>query len=126
MNLFHAIQVETSDKILNDLTSIACKHDLLNIFHKKSGDSLLHQAARCGKLNILITLHRDFGLNLEQQNYDGKRPLHDASQYGCLDCVKYILSKKAMVDCIKRADWSVSVNQAYAVFVEMYGGKGKS
>lgn len=37
-------------------------------------------------------LHENLKMNLEQTNFDGKRPLHDAAQFSHLDCVEYLLN----------------------------------
>merc|ERR550539_1251728 len=45
-------------------------------------------------------------LNLESTNLEGKRPLHEAAQYGKYETVKLLLTKAVEVDPIKRADWT--------------------
>ncbi|XP_021376456.1 ankyrin repeat domain-containing protein 16-like [Mizuhopecten yessoensis] len=81
-------------------------HDTwLTVTYPKSGDNLLHCAARLGHVHLLKFLH-EAGANLELPNFDGKRPLHEAAQAGHLDCVKYLLSQDVSVDSLKRADWT--------------------
>ncbi|XP_076325014.1 uncharacterized protein LOC143232883 isoform X3 [Tachypleus tridentatus] len=81
-----------------------------NIYHEKSGDTVLHVAARNGALGILKYLNDEEKqkgyVNFEQANLDGKRPLHEAAQAGQTDCVRYLLSLNVDVDSLKRADWT--------------------
>ncbi|XP_033745792.1 ankyrin repeat domain-containing protein 16-like isoform X2 [Pecten maximus] len=77
----------------------------LKVTYPKSGDNLLHSAARQGHVHLLKFFH-EAGADLELPNFDGKRPLHEATQAGHLDCVKYLLSQDVSVDCLKRADWT--------------------
>lgn len=74
--------------------------------YSKTGDSALHVAARTGHLHVLKYLHDECGMNIEQTNLDGKRPLHEAAQYSQPDCVEYLLRQGAAVDSMKRADWT--------------------
>ncbi|KAL7979862.1 hypothetical protein Chor_008200 [Crotalus horridus] len=73
---------------------------------EKSGDTLLHVAARHGKLDILRYLIEILGMNVELVNQDYKRPLHEAASMGHRDCVLYLLERRAIVDCLKKADWT--------------------
>ncbi|XP_039201703.1 ankyrin repeat domain-containing protein 16 isoform X1 [Crotalus tigris] len=73
---------------------------------EKSGDTLLHFAARHGKLDILRYLIEILGMNVELVNQDYKRPLHEAASMGHRDCVLYLLERRAIVDCLKKADWT--------------------
>ena len=79
-----------------------------NVVPYRSGDSLLHIIARLGKTNFLQLLVDKFGgrLNLEVANKEGKRPLHEASQFGRHEVVRILLDKGAEVDPLKRADWT--------------------
>uniref|UniRef100_A0A8D0G805 Ankyrin repeat domain-containing protein 16 n=1 Tax=Sphenodon punctatus TaxID=8508 RepID=A0A8D0G805_SPHPU len=72
----------------------------------RSGDTLLHYAARHGHLGILAYLVETLGMDLEGFNNDYKRPLHEASSMGRRDCVLYLLANGAAVDCLKKADWT--------------------
>ena len=38
-------------------------------------------------------LHNECGMSLEQTNFDGKRPLHDAAQFSRLECLKYLIQQ---------------------------------
>ncbi|CAL9683286.1 unnamed protein product [Knipowitschia caucasica] len=70
----------------------------------RSGDTLMHYAARQGHLHIVKCLH-ERGLDVEVYNNDYKRPLHEAASMGHLECVKYLLQSGAKVDCLKKSDW---------------------
>ncbi|XP_043944757.1 ankyrin repeat domain-containing protein 16 [Protopterus annectens] len=72
----------------------------------KSGDTLLHYAARHGHLRILAFLVEDVGMDIELCNADYKRPLHEAASMGKRDCLLYLISSGAKVDCLKKADWT--------------------
>ena len=77
-----------------------------SVYHPKSGDTVQIVAARHGHQVVLQWIKEDLGLNLEQSNFGGKHPLHEAAQNGHLDCVRYVLSQGAHVDCLKQADWT--------------------
>nr|XP_032653384.1 ankyrin repeat domain-containing protein 16 isoform X1 [Chelonoidis abingdonii] len=72
----------------------------------KSGDTLLHYAARHGHLNVLTHLVEALEMDIEMFNNDYKRPLHEAASMGHRDCVLYLLDKGATIDCLKKADWT--------------------
>ncbi|KAM4828770.1 ankyrin repeat domain-containing protein 16 isoform 1-T1 [Thomomys bottae] len=71
-----------------------------------AGDSLLHCAARHGRLDILAHLVEAWGADVEAANRDYKRPLHEAASMGHRDCVRYLLERGAAVDCLKKGDWT--------------------
>ncbi|XP_062955783.1 ankyrin repeat domain-containing protein 16 isoform X2 [Cynocephalus volans] len=71
-----------------------------------AGDTLLHCAARHGRLDVLAYLVEAWGLDIEAANRDYKRPLHEAASMGHRDCVRYLLGRGAAVDCLKKADWT--------------------
>ncbi|XP_068132075.1 ankyrin repeat domain-containing protein 16 [Hyperolius riggenbachi] len=72
----------------------------------RSGDTLLHYAARNGHLAVMIYLVEVMGMDVEVVNGDYKRPLHEAASMGHRDCLLYLLRKGAAVDCLKKADWT--------------------
>lgn len=72
--------------------------------HQKSGDTALHYAVRHGHLELVKFLI-NAGFNLETGNFDGKRPLHEAAQFGQRACLEYLLTLSGNVDVLKRADW---------------------
>jgi len=75
------------------------------LHHGKSGDTVPIIAATHGHVSVLRLCSDD---DLESSNKDGKRPLHAAAQSSHVNCVRYLLSRRVTVDCLKRADWYVS------------------
>ncbi|XP_016075253.1 PREDICTED: ankyrin repeat domain-containing protein 16 isoform X2 [Miniopterus natalensis] len=75
-------------------------------FPGPAGDTLLHCAARHGRRDILAYLAEAWDMDLEATNRDYKRPLHEAASMGHRDCVQYLLGRGAVVDCLKKADWT--------------------
>lgn len=73
----------------------------------RSGDTLLHYAARHGNLRILSYLVETLAMDVELFNNDYKRALHEAASMGHRDCLLYLLDRGAAVDCLKKADWYV-------------------
>ncbi|XP_049273261.1 ankyrin repeat domain-containing protein 16 isoform X2 [Rhipicephalus sanguineus] len=94
----------------NDVEQAALS--LRTITHGKRGDTLAHIACRCGSLNILRFLCEEVHcrLLLESQNYDGKRPLHEAAQLSQLDIVQFLIDQGCQIDPLKRADWEGHVH----------------
>ncbi|KAJ7329344.1 hypothetical protein JRQ81_015518 [Phrynocephalus forsythii] len=72
----------------------------------RSGDTLLHYAARHGQLSALRYLVENLQMDMELFNNDYKRPLHEAASMGHRDCVLYLLNRGATRDCLKKADWT--------------------
>ncbi|XP_065698245.1 ankyrin repeat domain-containing protein 16 isoform X3 [Patagioenas fasciata] len=72
----------------------------------RSGDTLLHHAARYGHRDVLVYLVETLGMDIEVFNSDYKRPLHEAASMGYGECVSYLLERGASVDCLKKADWT--------------------
>lgn len=71
-----------------------------------AGDTLLHCAARHGHRDIVAYLAETWDMDIEAANRDYKRPLHEAASMGHRDCVRYLLGRGAVVDCLKKADWT--------------------
>lgn len=71
----------------------------------RSGDTLLHYAARHGHLDVVEYLLQRVGMDVEVYNNDYKRPLHEAASMSHQDCVSYLLREGAKVDSLKKADW---------------------
>ncbi|XP_031162050.1 ankyrin repeat domain-containing protein 16 [Sander lucioperca] len=72
----------------------------------RSGDTLLHYAARKGHLDIVEYLIKQVGMDVEVYNNDYKRPLHEAASMSHQACVSYLLREGAKVDGLKKADWT--------------------
>lgn len=72
----------------------------------RSGDTALHYAARRGHPEILTYLVEELGADVELLNSDYKRALHEAASMGHAVCVRYLLARGAMVDPVKKADWT--------------------
>ncbi|XP_041636316.1 ankyrin repeat domain-containing protein 16 isoform X2 [Cheilinus undulatus] len=72
----------------------------------RSGDTLLHYAARHGHLDIVEYLVKHVGMDVEVYNNDYKRPLHEAASMSHRDCVSFLLKEGAKVDSLKKADWT--------------------
>ncbi|KAL6117106.1 ankrd16 [Pungitius sinensis] len=72
----------------------------------RSGDTLLHYAARKGHLDTVEYLIKRVGMDVEVYNNDYKRPLHEAASMSHQPCVSYLLREGAKVDSLKKADWT--------------------
>lgn len=94
-------QLQSLERSLNDCGAV---QDVISKHFGRSGDTLLHYAARHGHLDVVKLLRR-LEMDLEVYNKDYKRPLHEAASMGHLDCVKYLLEEGAKVDSLKKADW---------------------
>ncbi|XP_040269297.1 ankyrin repeat domain-containing protein 16 [Bufo bufo] len=90
-------ELERNSRLLADLHS---KH------FGRSGDTVLHYAARQGHLPVLSYLVEVVGMDVEARNNDYKRPLHEAASMSHRNCLLYLLSNGAKVDCLKKADWT--------------------
>lgn len=72
----------------------------------KSGDTVLHYAARHGHVDILRYLVEELNMDIEVYNSDYKRALHEASSMGHYECVRFLICRGAKVDSLKKADWT--------------------
>ncbi|KAG8576834.1 hypothetical protein GDO81_009995 [Engystomops pustulosus] len=90
-------ELQSNTRLLTDLPG---KH------FGRSGDTVLHYAARHGHLPVMSYLVETVGMDVEVHNNDYKRPLHEAASMGHTDCLLYLLNKGAKVDCLKKADWT--------------------
>lgn len=77
----------------------------INAHFGKSGDTLLHYAARHGHLCVLRYFIEHLNMDVELCNHDYKRALHEASSQSHEQCVRLLLEKGALTDCLKKADW---------------------
>lgn len=80
--------------------------EIRGCFAPSTGDTVAHNAARSGNCDLLAMLVGSRLLSADVSNFDGKRPLHDAAQFGHAACVRYLLAVGAEVDALKRADWT--------------------
>ncbi|XP_062384310.1 ankyrin repeat domain-containing protein 16 [Sardina pilchardus] len=86
--------------------NVDIRHSVISGHFGRSGDTLLHYAARHGHLDILTYLVEVVDMDIELYNNDYKRPLHEASSMSHAPCVCYLLEKGAKVDSLKKADWT--------------------
>ncbi|XP_018602753.1 ankyrin repeat domain-containing protein 16 [Scleropages formosus] len=96
-------QLHSIEELLRDhdfRTSVRNKH------RGKSGDTLLHHAARYGHCAVLRFLMEDVAMDVELCNADYKRALHEAASASRPQCVRYLLARGARVDCLKKGDWT--------------------
>lgn len=77
------------------------------LIYNKTGDSILHIAARLGQEDIVnYILSSWFPKQVDIRNNDCKTPLHEAAQFSQEKIVQILLDNGAQVDAIKRADWT--------------------
>uniref|UniRef100_UPI00358F20B8 ankyrin repeat domain-containing protein 16-like isoform X1 n=1 Tax=Myxine glutinosa TaxID=7769 RepID=UPI00358F20B8 len=98
----------------NDVTST-----LRTLRRARSGDTLVHVAARKGDLDLLRYLLEELSLDLEVPNREYKRPLHEAASMGHRQCVRYLLERGAQVDSLKSGDWTPLMLACTRVNVEV-------
>ena len=105
--LMDALHLGNDEDAVKNLDTLGSSLDP-NIVPYRSGDSLIHLLARLGRTCILNILIKRYGkkLNLEPTNLEGKRPLHEAAQFGKFEIVEILLKNGVQVDPIKRADWT--------------------
>ncbi len=105
----HAGDDEAFSKELGAVLSVDSKFRVEHCLAGKTGDCLLHVAARLGSLQPLKAMLAETrgGIDLQVQNLEGKTPLHEASQFRQPDVVSWLLSKDSVsADPIKRGDWT--------------------
>ena len=85
-------------------TKYYCERSWMNVYHRKSGDTLLLVAARNGQLDFIKHL-QSMGVDMNQTNLDGKNALHEAAHSSSEKCVRYLLTLGIEIDSLKRADW---------------------
>ena len=94
---------------LNELIELCSKYNvfesLKDIYHEKSGDNLMSYACRQENHTLVQWLHKTCSFDLQQGNFDGKRPIHEAAHFGHLECLKYLVQCGVSVNVIKKADW---------------------
>ncbi|XP_042855395.1 ankyrin repeat domain-containing protein 16-like [Penaeus japonicus] len=101
--------IQRSDLRWLEANSSQITVDWRKLVHSKSGDTALHVAALAGCTQVLgWLLSQGCDRCLEQQNADGKRPLHCAVQASHLPIVKILLDHGATIDPLKRNDWDAA------------------
>ena len=91
--------------LLSDYLSQADTHHVQDVVHAKTGEGLIHVAARGGHLSCLQHL-LDAGCQVDQRSLEFKTALHEAAQSGQAEAVRLLLEAGAEVDSLKRADWT--------------------
>jgi len=76
---------------LGPVKDLATKCDIHQL-EKSSGRSALHKAAFWGHVDTVHYLAHDLKLNVNQQDYNGDTPMHDAVRFNHVDVVKALLS----------------------------------
>uniref|UniRef100_A0A8C1VNQ8 Ankyrin repeat domain-containing protein 16 n=1 Tax=Cyprinus carpio TaxID=7962 RepID=A0A8C1VNQ8_CYPCA len=104
-HLIKAIQLGELCTVRQQLSEHVNKHSVIYTQFGKSGDTLLHYAARHGHLDILHYLVEELNMNIEVYNNDYKRALHEASSMSQYECVRYLIARGAKIDSLKKADW---------------------
>lgn len=54
---------------------------------------IIHQAARCGRVNILSNAHCE-NLNFSTPDWRGRLPIHYAAEFSQLECLKFLVETK--------------------------------
>nr|XP_046234460.1 ankyrin repeat domain-containing protein 16 [Scatophagus argus] len=98
-------QLSSLEKLIT-LGGSAAVHAVSSKHFGRSGDTLLHYAARHGHLDIVDYLIKRVGMDVEVYNNDYKRPLHEAASMSQQACVSYLLREGAKADSLKKADWT--------------------
>jgi hypothetical protein len=73
-----------------------------------SGRSALHKAAFWGHIDTVLYLAKDLHLNVNQQDYNGDTPAHDAARFGHLNVVRALVENGANVALRNRAGLTVA------------------
>jgi len=106
-HLIKAIQHGELCTVKQQLNEHVNKQSVTCIHYGKSGDTLLHYAARHGHMDILRYLVEELSMDIDVYNSDYKRALHEASSMGHCECVRYLIARGAKIDSLKKADWYV-------------------
>ncbi|KAJ8916556.1 hypothetical protein NQ315_000199 [Exocentrus adspersus] len=77
------------------------------VSYLKTGDTVLHCAARLGLVNTIQYLLSSFApKSVDCKNRDDKTSLHEAAQYSQYKACELLLEHGADVNALKRADWT--------------------
>ncbi|XDV24842.1 hypothetical protein PO909_028883 [Leuciscus waleckii] len=104
-HLIKAIQHGELCTVKQQLNEHVNKQSVICTHFGKSGDTLLHYAARHGHMDILRYLVEELNMDIDVYNSDYKRALHEASSMGHCECVRYLIARGAKIDSLKKADW---------------------
>ncbi|XP_015596636.1 ankyrin repeat domain-containing protein 16 [Cephus cinctus] len=97
---------------LEIVKALVAKHNIQDwtIYqHAVSGDTALHLAVQAGHMNVVRYLCEELSLSqsgVNVTNKDMKRPIHGAAQFSRVHILEYLIQKGAIVDALKRADWT--------------------
>uniref|UniRef100_A0A673JZP9 Ankyrin repeat domain 16 n=1 Tax=Sinocyclocheilus rhinocerous TaxID=307959 RepID=A0A673JZP9_9TELE len=104
--LIKAIQHGVLCTVRQQLNEHVNKQSVIYTHFGKSGDTLLHYAARHGHMEIVRYLVEELNMDIEVYNNDYKRALHEASSMSQYECVRYLIARGAKIDSLKKADWT--------------------
>uniref|UniRef100_A0A8C1EI91 Ankyrin repeat domain 16 n=2 Tax=Cyprinus carpio TaxID=7962 RepID=A0A8C1EI91_CYPCA len=104
--LIKAVQHGELCTVRQQLSEHVNKRAVIYTHFGKSGDTLLHYAARHGHVDILRYLVEELNMDIEVYNNDYKRALHEASSMSQYECVRYLIARGAKIDSLKKADWT--------------------
>lgn len=105
-HLIKAVQHGELCTVRQQLSEHVNKQAVIYTHFGKSGDTLLHYAARHGHMDILRYLVEELNMDIEVYNNDYKRALHEASSMSHYECVRYLIARGAKIDSLKKADWT--------------------
>jgi len=81
---------------LGPVKELTAKADIHQV-ERNSGRSALHKAAFWGHIDTVLYLAHDLHLNVNQQDYNGDTPAHDAARFGHLNVVRALVDNGANV-----------------------------
>jgi catalase (peroxidase I) len=110
---------------LGPVKELSAKADVHQL-EKNSGRSALHKAAFWGHIDTVLYLAHDLKLNVNQQDYNGDTPAHDAARFGHLTVVRALLENGANVSIRNHAGKTVAeVAEQYQKHDIVHYVKGK-
>lgn len=108
-NILRSIQSTETNK-LDLLKSFFTRYPLTHfsvIRYEKTGDNILHIAARLDYVNVIKFVLDKFGSEgVDIKNHDNKTPLHEAAQFSNVNSLKVLINYGANVNALKRSDWT--------------------
>ncbi|KAF5283105.1 hypothetical protein FQA39_LY17412 [Lamprigera yunnana] len=102
MKILHATHI-------NDLETVKQFDDdpeihWCTVQHHKSGDTVMHIAARLGHVELLQHFLKSAPVDVT--NKDNKTPLHEAAQFSKDSAIQLLIDSGADVNALKRSDWT--------------------